>query len=701
MPGIIKGFSYDIFISYRQKDNKHDGWVTEFVNNLKGELESTFKEEVSVYFDVNPHDGLLETHDVNASVREKLNCLIFIPVISQTYCDSKSFAWQNEFCVFNRLSKEDKFGRDIRLSNGNVSSRILPVKIHDIDEEDQALIENELGGSLRSIDFIYRSAGVNRPLTPMDNPDKNLNKTYYKDQINKLANAVKEIIFAMKKVDQQKDVISENEKKEIRLPEKYRKTKVILASFLLLLLLVAGYIFIPGLFKSSGPTEKSIAVLPFKLLSEEPDKQYLADGVMDAIVMQLSKIKELRVMSRTSVEQYRKTTKTTRQIGKELGVEYLLEGSFQKIGNEARLIVQLIKANEESHIWADSYNRNWNDIFAVQSEVAQTIAAELHAVITPEERQIMERTPTKDLEAYDAFLKGQFYYEMSGDNRSERAIFWFKESIRLDSSFVLPWSYLSMCYWRQSPTAASPEFMAAKRASERALELDPTSATAIVNMGEILDNEYNFKGAEEKINLALKMDPENPYVLRNAGRFFTKLGRTDEGISFCNRALQLDPLNRTAINYSILSLFYAGKYDDALTLMNKSIELGYPRQTYVYYMILLEEGKTDILFNESVSPEEENVYNIALAAANFKLGRKDIAEKMCTRIIGQNNNDIAYWIAFAYAYGDEPEQVYKWLERSFDAREKEFTYAGVNPAFKKYRNSPRVKKLLLEMGFPI
>ena len=127
MSSIIPGVEYDIFISYRQKDNKGDRWVSEFVDALKDELESTFKEEVSVYFDINPHEGLLETHDVDASLKEKLKCLIFIPIISQTYCDSKSFAWQHEFCAFNKLAKEDKFGRDIRLADGNVSSRILPV----------------------------------------------------------------------------------------------------------------------------------------------------------------------------------------------------------------------------------------------------------------------------------------------------------------------------------------------------------------------------------------------------------------------------------------------------------------------------------------------------------------------------------------------------------------------------------------------
>ena len=200
MSSIIEGYNYDIFISYRQKDNKHDGWVTEFVNNLKGELESTFKEEISLYFDINPHDGLLETHDVGASLKEKLKCLVFIPVISRTYCDPKSFAWEHEFCAFNRLAKNDQCGRDIKLSDGNVASRILPVKIHDIDVEDKALLENELGGVLRAIDLIYKESGVNRPLKPADNRNANLNKTDYRNQVNKIANAIKNALIDKPKI---------------------------------------------------------------------------------------------------------------------------------------------------------------------------------------------------------------------------------------------------------------------------------------------------------------------------------------------------------------------------------------------------------------------------------------------------------------------------------------------------------------------
>ena len=169
-----------------------------------------------------------------------------------------------------------------------------------------------------------------------------------------------------------------------------------------IILMAFGYIFYANTSGNKTETisemeivEKSIAVLPFVSLSTDPEKQYLADGVMDAILLHLSKIENLRVITRTSVEQYRNTTMTIPEIASELNVHHVLEGSFQKYGDKANLIVQLSNARQnEDHLWANEYNRDWSDIFAVQSEVSQTIARELQAVITPEEKQLIEKIPT-------------------------------------------------------------------------------------------------------------------------------------------------------------------------------------------------------------------------------------------------------------------------------------------------------------------
>ncbi|HMG89711.1 MAG TPA: hypothetical protein VK589_06620, partial [Chryseolinea sp.] len=202
MSSLVEGYNYDIFISYRQKDNivpdkESTGWVSEFVSRLKKEIQATIKEDISIYFDENPYDGILSTHDVNDSLKDKLKCLIFIPILSQTYCDPNSFAWKNEFLVFKNLSIEDQIGMKVKLPNGNVSSRILPVCIHDLDVSDRQTVEKEIG-PIRSVDFIFRSPGVNRPLTPADKREDSPTRIIYKDQINKLANAVKDIVRATK-----------------------------------------------------------------------------------------------------------------------------------------------------------------------------------------------------------------------------------------------------------------------------------------------------------------------------------------------------------------------------------------------------------------------------------------------------------------------------------------------------------------------
>lgn len=204
MTSIIPGYEYDIFISYRHNDNL-DGWVSDFVKNLDKELRGTIKDPVSIYFDTNPHDGLLELNNVEKSLGGKIKCLIFIPIVSRTYCDTKSFAWKYEFCAFNKLAREDDLGVDIYLSNGNVSSRILPVKIHDIENEDTTLLETELGETLRAIEFFHKTAGVNRPLTPRDDEVRTPGKILYHDQVNKVANAISDILRSIRNKEHSKE----------------------------------------------------------------------------------------------------------------------------------------------------------------------------------------------------------------------------------------------------------------------------------------------------------------------------------------------------------------------------------------------------------------------------------------------------------------------------------------------------------------
>jgi TolB-like protein len=546
MASIVPGYEYDVFISYRQKDNKQHGWVTEFINNLKGELESTFKDEISVYFDINPHDGLLETHDISASLKEKLKCLIFIPIISQTYCDSRCFAWQNEFVVFNKMAKEDQFGRDIRLTSGNIASRILPVKIHDLDPEDKMLLENELGGILRSIDFIYKSTGVNRPLKPNDERAENLNHTYYPDQINKVANAVKEIITAIEKPNQQdREISKEVVKSKPERPKKLR-TKIIISSVVVLALIVLGYFFVPKLSKNSDSVEKSIAVLPFRNLSNDSTQLFFCDGFMDDILNNLQKVKSFTVRPRTSSYQYRDTKKSTAIIGKELNVNYLVGGSVGREGNNLKISVQLIDSKADKQMWSNDFPGEMNQLFSLQSEIAKKIASELKAVLTPEEIKKIEKKPTENPEAYNFYLQGNFYYlrgSGSGDNRT--AIELYEKAIRLDPGFALAYTGIAKClldqYWFYQDRSANILFNS-KQAIDKAFEIDPALPDAHIALGIYYYwGYYNYPEALKQFELVLKDQPKNSEAMLYSASVHRRAGNWEMAKLGFEKTIELNP----------------------------------------------------------------------------------------------------------------------------------------------------------------
>jgi hypothetical protein len=346
MSSIIPGYTYDIFISYRQKDNKGDRWVSNFVEDLKIEIESTFKEEVSIYFDINPHDGLLETHDVDASLKEKLKCLVFIPILSRTYCDPKSFAWDHEFKAFLDQAQTDHFGLKVNLPHGNVASRVLPVRIHDLDSADIKLCENALGGVIRGIDFVYKEAGVNRPITPEDDGKKNLNNTLYKNQINKTANAIKEIISGLssgqseetnelRKVQQTWQELNTGVKLPKPVSQKIfsLKTNRNLAVMLLFFSCILGAFIVYRLLNLSKP-DKTIAV--YFSADQNNDTALTNIGIVftEAIYSKLYEIKSLTLRPRLDMHQFGESSKSINAIRKDLAVNYLLYGNIRKNGND-------------------------------------------------------------------------------------------------------------------------------------------------------------------------------------------------------------------------------------------------------------------------------------------------------------------------------------------------------------------------------
>jgi TolB-like protein/Tfp pilus assembly protein PilF len=681
MANIIPGYEYDIFISYRQKDNKGDRWVSEFVDALKTELESTFKEEISVYFDINPCNGLLETHDVDASLKDKLKCLIFIPIISRTYCDPKSFAWEHEFKAFVKQASKDLFGLKVKLPNGNVANRILPIQIHDLAVEDKDLLEKELGGVLRAIEFIYKEPGVNRPLTQKDNEEKNSNKTNYRSQINKVANAIDEVIHSLKGVqatplerkfqyDHPIPKVKE-EGKTKKLSETSginRKSKKWFMIPFSVLLCIAGAFAVFKIIERSKQVndvtklEKSIAVLPFRNDTPNDSTTYFLNGVMEEILNNLQKIKDFsKVLSRNSVEQFRNnTTKSTPEIAKKLRVNYIVEGSGQKYGNKFVLRVQLIVANNEKHLWGKSYEQEiheTSDLINIQSQIAQSIAAELKATMTPEEKQLIEKTPTKNLTALDFYLRGREEYTKYWINKNNTGVLQkdvlqkaedlYRKAVKYDSTYAQAYTGLARVYWDKNYGKEKEYF------SENFMD----SVLILTNHALSFDNQLS-----------------EAHTLR--GTYYSEIGKPEQAIEEFDKAIQLNSndwmayLGKGTLYYSYNDLVKCiDNYQKAASI-NRGQELttlqwkigavyfdaGFPEKSKYYYQ---EELKLD--------GDSSNYYwNLAIDELFLENFNKSIEFGLKGYAIDSTRNGILYMIGFCYSWLGKYEESLKYYKKCYE-----------------------------------
>jgi tetratricopeptide (TPR) repeat protein len=475
MASIVPGYEYDIFISYRQKDNKHDSWVTKFVENLKGELESTFKEDISIYFDENPHDRLQETHNVDKSLEGKLKCLIFIPILSQTYCDPNSYAWQYEFMTFLRMAENDRFGKDIKLRSGNVASRILPIRIHDLEPEDIKLFENETRNVLRALDFVFKtSTGVNRSLKPNeDHPNDNLNKTFYSDQINKVANAIKEIILGLKieattpvkEKNRQNEIFEEVHQVKVKInnekSDKLSKRKLLSGVAILAILIVTAIFAYPKIFNidkskvARDPNGKiSIAVNTFDNLTGDTTLNYMRIGLPNILRGYLANLNDLSVQSTTTMDEVYQSMQLTsnaslspslsREAAIKLKAGTYLTGSFQKIGNKTLVQFELNDTQRGIVLISDTAEGilpNLNDFKRISASLSQKLKNYLEIKAISNNTSIEFRDAfTNSADAYRKYIKGMNSF-MNGDYTS--AIELYKEAFKIDSTFTLAAFYIA------------------------------------------------------------------------------------------------------------------------------------------------------------------------------------------------------------------------------------------------------------------
>ena len=628
MPSIVSGFEYDIFISYRHNDNL-DGWVSDFVQNLEKELRGTLKDAVTIYFDKNPHDGLLVTHSVDKSLEGKLKCLIFIPIISQTYCDPKSFAWQHEFCAFNNLAKQDSFGRDIKLSNGNVASRVLPVRIHDLDAEDQALLERELGGVLRPVDFIYREAGVNRPLRSQEeNPAKNQNQTVYRNQVNKVANAVKEIIVSLKNpnISSARPI---PDQPVLTSPKPFSKKVIAIGTAAIMALLALFYAasqFIGSSDKEPELLDKSIAVLPFADLSEARDQGWFGDGLTEEILNSLAHINGLQVTSRTSSFAFKDKNLRIQTIADSLGVNYVVEGSVRKSGDGLRITAQLIRAKDGFHVWSNTYDRESKDIFDLQKEIASKIAESLDISLDAKALEAMQWAGTTNAEAYLSFLKArELDYKSHNSSRFidlttlKKSNVYYEQSIQLDPDFVNPYLFHAD-FFLHYVLKDDPHYTDTLTDQEAYKDFMIDSTNAINRSKEISRANYyripramysndwtDFRRVIEKSAFGEDAVIHFKYQNFDLSSLLIGLGYGDRIHEISKAILENDPTDQEAYQNIILCLLHQRKYQEAIDGMTK-INMDGPGtrrglKNY-YYFAMINLGRLDETL--SLIAEESN-----------------------------------------------------------------------------------------------
>jgi TolB-like protein len=479
-----------------------------------------------------------------------------------------------------------------------------------------------------------------------------------------------------------------------------------------LALIVLGYFFIPDLFKFSGPEEKSIAVLPFFNDSPNDSTTYFMDGVMEEILTNLQTVKNLRVISRTSVEQYRKQSKSIPEIAKELGVNFIAEGSGQKSGNKFRLRVQLIRALKESHLWAKSYeqeNPSAKDYFIIQSQIAQAIATQLEAAITPQEKQLIEKIPTTDLAAYDSYLKGVPYLRNNNNNDLRTALKYFELAIDKDPKLALAYVGISSTWhWRiqfgdvQSGEGA-PKAMAAIM---RAIELDSTSAEAQRQLAILkLYEMWDWKGAESGSKKAIALNPNYGEAYQSYASVLIYTGRTKEAMEQIDLALKLDPLNPLIKALYGFDLIYVHKYDKALSVFQDLLRISPGDQVAIsnipiaYHLLgKYKEGfEYWKLYYNTVFKDFVHVFDKGYAKGGY-IGALNLE---ADTLVAQSKT--AYFlpteIAILYACAGNKKRALDMLERAYDVRDPNLV--GLRyPIYDCLRDEPRYQDLCRKMNLP-
>ena len=458
---------------------------------------------------------------------------------------------------------------------------------------------------------------------------------------------------------------------------------------------------------------KSLAVLPLENLGRNPEQEYFVDGMTDALITDLAKIGSFRVISRTSIMRYKGARKSLPDVARELNVDNVVEGSVLHAGGRVRITAQLIHAATDQHLWAESYERKLEDVFALHSEVAQAIAQQIKIKLTPEQKKRLGKTAAVDPEVYQFYLRGRFYEKKMTTESIRKGIENLEKAISIDSNYAPGYAALADCYswlaFLTSSTAPNEVYPKAKKAALRAVDLDPELADAHASLAQIkFYFDWDWQGAEEEFKRAIELSPNSATSHGGYGTFLGNLGRVDEAIEELGRALELDPLSireNQALGYWC---HVNGQRERARELLAKTIELepNYPTAHASLGFILVDEGRFDDAiaeFQKGVALSGGDPFQKSFLAYGYaKAGRKKNAVKIVRELekLSKQQYVSSVCIVWVYAGLGEYDQAFQWLERAFQERASMLVSIPTFPWWDALRSDPRFHALLRRMNLP-
>ncbi len=451
----------------------------------------------------------------------------------------------------------------------------------------------------------------------------------------------------------------------------------------------------------------SIAVLPFADMSAEKNQEYFSDGLAEELLNTLAKVPGLKVAARTSSFHFKGKNEDLKVIGEKLDVATILEGSVRRQGNRVRITAQLIKVSDGFRLWSETYDRDLDDIFAVQDEIARSVAGSLKVVLSGEKAASTSARGTNP-EAHNAYLQGRYFYERGTSRRDrEKAAVYFEQAIKLAPDYARAWAWLGSAHavaagWGDAPPAEG--YRKARDAVERALVLDPNLADAHSALGLIQRSyDWDWAAADASFRRALAMEPENATAMRRSAGLASTLGRLDEALALGRRAVELDPLNaQTHLTLGSFA-FYAGRHEEAIAAYNKALELNLQFDEAHFYKgsIFLLQGQAQKALAE-MELESDPAWRLSgLALAHHALGRKKESDAALAGLIKKYQANGAFAIAEVYAFRGETDRAFEWLERAYQQRDADLSYLKGDPLLKNLERDPRYAAFLKKMRLPL